>query len=113
MKKNNLKNILKSFLSDQNYYKELGQKYPELFKVVLNEYRKNFDYVIEILKYFRQDKEYIKGLIEKEDKIVSMELGKGDSHNNGRKRNEKLNWVIGILYIINQETLKLISYIMI
>lgn len=82
--KEQFEEYIKSFLSDQNYYKELGQKYPELFKVVLNEYRKNFDYVIEILKYFRQDKEYIKGLIEKEDKIVSMELGKGDSHNNGR-----------------------------
>lgn len=75
--KEQFEEYIKSFLSDQNYYKELGQKYPELFKVVLNEYRKNFDYVIEILKYFRQDKEYIKGLIEKKIKLSLWNLEKG------------------------------------
>lgn len=82
--KEQFEEYIKKFLSDKDYYRELNKKYPELFNLVFNEYRKNFEYVIEILKNFERDKKYIRDLIGKVDKILTIELGKGDSHNNGR-----------------------------
>ena len=97
--KEQFEEYINRFLSDKNYYKRLNEKYPELFKVVLNEYKKNFNYIIEILNHFHQDKKNLRSLIGDADKIITIDLGKGDSHNNGRSVAKlKLNNGIVIYY---------------
>lgn len=75
--------FLEEYLSNQKYYIELNSRYPELFKIIVNEFQKCFNFIMEILENYKKDRTLIEDITESGKKIKSIKLGKGDSHNNG------------------------------
>lgn len=77
----------KTMLNDENYLKEIYNAYPELVRI-MDEYTKNlFIYINEIISNTEKNYEMICKKLNNDKplgKILSIEIGKGDLHNNNK-----------------------------
>lgn len=75
------------YLNDENYIKDLCEKYTEMYRLITQEIQNKHTLLEELLNYLEADREEIIKIFcnnKSFDKVVDLNLSMGDSHNGGK-----------------------------